>query len=141
MLKSILAFIGLLITTWLLGFFNEYLPSSKQAKLAIENVFENNEPNANKFRLVLCWLDSDHDGKNISNVILDMKDVFKDESPIEIVRSARALGGIGAKGNELEDMQSQAGRIMEDWNADILIGGVVRQPYSSLDLRVFRKYR
>ena len=71
---------------------NQFLPPPQRAWLAIENVFKAKSPlPEQRFRLVLCWLENDGDGRDTRTVA----DAFTSIEGIELVRSACVVSASG----------------------------------------------
>lgn len=129
-----LAAIVVMITglgAWWAGFLNHYLPCPEQVTLAVGNRLRGPaEPAEDRFRVLLCWLESDRDGRSTSNVA----QAFTSIQGIELVRSARVVAASGAADHWREAMRKEARAVLEDWDADLAVVGLVKQPGGALNL-------
>ena len=116
--------------TWLKLFFGQFLPSPQQAWLAITNAFKTKSPRPEqRFRLVLCWLEKDA-GRDTDTV----EDAFADVEGIELVRSARVVAASGAADDWRPAMRKGALAVLETWNADLAVVGLVKDAGKALSL-------
>ena len=78
------AIILAVLPDWLEGFFTQFLQSPQRMQLAIANAFKSKSPMPEqRFRLVLCWLQNDPSGRDMSTV----EEAFIGVEGIELVRS------------------------------------------------------
>ena len=118
-------------TAWLTGFLNQFLPPPQRAWLAIENVFKAKSPlPEQRFRLVLCWLENDGDGRDTRTVA----DAFTSIEGIELVRSACVVSASGAADDWRPAMRKGTIAVLERWNADLAVVGAVKEPGRVLSL-------
>ena len=121
----------LFLTTWLAGFLNEYLWPPEQVTLAIENsLWSEPQRPENRFRVVLCWLENDKSGNDTQIV----EQAFQSVSGIELVRSAHSIRASGAADDWQSAMQEGAAEVLEAWDADLAIVGLVKQSGQVLSL-------
>ena len=127
----VLAAFAAVTLTWLTGFLNPFLPSPDRVTLALANLGSRHlEPAEDRFRVVLTWLDADHTGADTANVAR----TFTGVGGIELVRSARIVTGSGARADWRDAMKTQARTVLNDWNADLAIVGLVKKPSEVLSL-------
>ena len=121
----------LFLTTWWAGFLNEYLLPPEQVALAIANSLSG-EPQRpeDRFRVVLCWLENDKSGDDTQIVA----QAFQSVSGIELVRSASSIRASGAADDWQSAMQGGAAEVLEAWDADLAIVGLVKQSQQVLSL-------
>ena len=111
-----------LFAGWLRGFFNQFVWSPARARLALANSFQVFPvQREDKFRIVLCWLKNDDNGKNTEIV----EAAFSDVRGIKLMRSARIVSGSGAADDWKPVMQRRARAVMSSCGADLAIAGVV----------------
>ena len=121
----------LLLTTWWTGFLNEYLWPPERVVLSIENVLWGPPPQPeDRFRVVLCWLENDKSGDDTQIV----EQAFRSVSGIELVRSALSIRASGAADDWQPAMQEGAADVLEAWDADLAIVGLVKQSRQVLSL-------
>ena len=120
------------IATWLAGFLNQVVPwGPARVRLAIRNLFPGNlERQEDGFRIVLCWLQDDGSGTDTRQV----EDAFSGVRGIKLVRSARVVAASGASDDWRKSMKANAHRVLEDWNADLAIAGLVKKSGEVLSL-------
>ena len=119
------------ITSWAAGFFNQLLPPPSRALLSLENVLRSDSQRPEDgFRVVLSWLEDDSSGKDTKNV----EDAFSGVDGIKLVRSARIVEASGASEHWREEMRQSARMVLEDWNADLAVVGLVKKPGEVLSL-------
>ena len=121
----------LLLTSWWTGVLDEYLWPPEQAVLAIENSLraEPQRPE-DRFRVVLCWLENDKSGDDTQIVA----QAFQSVSGIELVRSAHSIRASGAADDWQSTMQEGAAEVLEAWDADLAIFGLVKKSGEVLSL-------
>ena len=123
--------LGTLIATWLLRFLNRFVPTPKQSSLAIENLFQAKTPvSEDRFCFVLCWLENDCDGDNASIVA----QAFSNIQGVTLVRSARIVKASGAADDWRPAMQRNARNVLERWQADLAVVGLVKESGKALSL-------
>ena len=119
------------ITTWLTGFLNQLVPSPARARLALKNCWGNRPQRAEDgFRVVLCWLGKDNSGHDTETVA----QAFVGIDGISLVRSARIVSATGAADEWRRAMKDSARAILDEWNADLAIVGLVKQSDAVLSL-------
>ena len=120
-----------LITAWAAGSLEPLVPSPARAWLALENTWQ--EPpsrSGDRFRIVLCWLKGDDNGKDTGTV----EEAFSGVNGIELVRSSRVVAAKGAADDWRPVIQERARTVMEDWEADLAIAGLVKRSGEALTL-------
>ena len=123
------AVLAALIATWLLGFLNRFAPSPGRSSLAITNLLRTkSQRSEDRFRFVLCWLENDRSGADTSIVA----QAFSSVPGIALVRSARIVKASGAADDWRPAMQRNARAVLEDWNADLAIIGLVKKSGEAL---------
>ena len=121
----------LFFSTWVMGFLNEYVPSPARTKLGLENIlWSNPQPVEGRFKIVLCWLENDPDGDNTRTV----EQAFTSVKGITLARSARLVVASGAADDWQPAMQEGAVEVVEAWDADLAIVGLVKQSGQVLSL-------
>ena len=116
---------------WLMGFFQQFLPSPQRARLAIANAFKARSPRPEqRFRLALCWLEKDGAGRDTGTVA----EAFTGVEGIELVLSARVVSASGAADDWLPAMRKGALAVLKTWNADLAIVGSVKDSGKALSL-------
>ena len=135
------------LTVWLSGFLNQFLPSPERAWLFAINSLQDNTLSAedrfrfvslrdntlsaeDRFRFVLCWLENDRNGDDTRIVA----QAFSSVQGILLVRSARIVKASGAADAWQLAMQKNATTVLEDWNADLAVVGVVKKSGEVLSL-------
>ena len=119
------------ITTWLTGFLNQLVPSPARTRLALKNCWGNRPQRAEDgFRVVLCWLGKDNSGHDTETVA----QAFVGIDGISLVRSARIVSATGAADEWRRAMKDSARAILDEWNADLAIVGLVKQSDAVLSL-------
>ena len=125
------ALLTALLTTWLSGFFNQFVPSPERSWLAVVNSLRDNTPSAeDRFRFLLCWLENDRNGEDTEIVA----QAFSSVQGILLVRSARIVKASGAADDWQLAMQKNATTVLENWNADLAVVGVVKKSGEVLSL-------
>ena len=120
-----------LISTWLLGFLNVLLPSPERASLAVRNCLGVKSPRSDdRFRFVLCWLKNDRKGKDTDMVA----QAFTSVQGVTLVRSARVAKAPGAADDWRPAMRRNASAVLERWDADLALVGLIKQPGEVLSL-------
>ena len=123
--------LGTLIATWLLGVLNRFVPSPGQSFLAIENLLRaKTRPSEDRFCFVLCWLENDSNGSNTDSVA----QAFTNVEGITLVRSARVVKASGAADDWRPPMQRNARKVLERWQADLAVVGLVKKSGKALSL-------
>lgn len=119
------------IGAWLGGVFNEFVWSPGRTLLGAANLFRaKQEGPEDRFRFVLCWLQNDKDGKDTRIVA----QAFRSIQGVSLVRSAQVVEASGAADDWRPDMLSNARAVLERWNADLAVVGVVKEPGKVLSL-------
>ena len=123
-------FVGVL-AAWLKGFLNQFLPAPQRVWLSIKNLFLTKSPRPEgRFRFVLCWLENDDGGRDTKAVA----EAFSGIGGIELVRSARIVAASGAADDWRPAMREGAREVLDGWNADLAIVGLVKQSGEALNL-------
>ena len=121
---GVLGVIGFVVTTWLAGLLNQFVPSPERTVLAATNAVKRTDSVwGDGFRVVLCWLEEDFHGNNTKIVERAFTTVFG----IDIERSAIVVKGTGAGLDWQVDMRRQAREILEAWQADLVIVGLAKE--------------
>ena len=116
---------------WFLGVLNEFVPSPARTWLAVTNNQSAKQTSSDdQFRLVLCWLQNDRDGNDTSIVA----QAFSNIQGISLFRSARMVTASGAADNWRPALERSARVVLTEWNADLAVVGVVKQPGEVLSL-------
>ena len=127
----IVGIVAATFSAWLMGLFRQFLPSPQQVRLTIANACKVRSPRPEqRFRLVLCWLEKDGAGRDTGTVA----EAFTGTEGIELVRSARAVSAPGAADDWRPAMREGARAVLETWNADLAVVGLVRDPGKALSL-------
>ena len=123
--------VATVIATWLLGTLDQLVPSRGRAWVALKNLRWNKpQPSKDSFRIVLCWLEEDSRGDDTENVAR----AFTSIEGVTLVRSARIVKASGAADDWHETMQENAQAVLEDWNADLAVVGLVKKSKDVLSL-------
>ena len=128
---AVLAILLTTLTTWWIGVLNEYLWPPERVVLSIEN-FLGGKPQRpeDRFRVVLSWLENDKSGDDTATV----EQAFRSVSGIELVRSPFSIRASGAADDWQPAMQEAAAGVLEAWDADLAIVGLVKQSGQVLSL-------
>ena len=119
------------VLAWLNGFLNLWLPSPARTWLAVSNFFDPLQPRRqDRFRIVLCWLEQDPKGDSARNVA----QAFTGLDGIELVRSARMVTASGAGDVWRLTMQKKGRIILQRWDADLAVVGLVKKSSEVLTL-------
>ena len=123
-LSWVVGIILLALGGWLLGVFQQFLPSAPRAVLGIANGIWSPPPppSAERFRFVLTWLRNDHAGTYTQEV----EQNFYQIEGVELFRSAQIVLVSGAADAWQLAVQERASEILDEWNADVAIVGSVR---------------
>ena len=120
-----------IIVAWLKGFLNSFLPAPARAWLAFENSWrDQSQRPEDGFRIVLCWLEDDDSGDDTATVA----QAFQNVHGVRLVRSARIVTASGAGDDWHPAMENSARAVLEDWNADLAIVGLVKRSREALSL-------
>ena len=131
LLKVLAGLAAAFVSAWWAGVFDGYLWGPERVTLWFENVRRGeSQPVEDRFRVVLCWLENDPDGKNMSNVA----QAFTSVEGVELVRSPSSVAASGAADDWREAMKREARSVLEDWDADLAIVGLVKEPGEALSL-------
>ena len=123
-------FVGVL-AAWLKGFLRQFLPPPQRVWLVITNFFEAKPPRLEDgFRFVLCWLENDTSGGGANTV----EQAFSGIECVELVRSARIVKASGAANKWRPAMRKGARRVLDEWNADLAVVGLVKGSGKALSL-------
>lgn len=121
------------VTAWFTGFAEKILPSPQRVRLAANNAISaGNWPTERRFRLVLCWLDDDYSGESTKKVAQALAGI----DGIDVARSAWIVSAQGAGDTWRSAMREQTHRILESWQGDLAIVGLVKVPQQALTLWV-----
>ena len=116
---------------WLTGFLNQYLPGPRRVALALGNLVPNRTPPPeDQFRVTLCWLQNDPKGDSTAHVA----EAFTSITGVALFRSARIVAKLGARSEWLVAMQKEARAVLEEWDADLAIVGLVKKRGSAVNL-------
>ena len=122
---------GVGLVAWWRGFLQEYLPGPKRVVLALKNVLRSKaQASDDRFRIVLCWLANDPHGENTRHV----EEAFTRVEGATLVRSARIVAASGAADDWRPAMQIRARPVLEKWNADLAVVGLVKKSGEALSL-------
>jgi hypothetical protein len=117
------------VSAWWTGVFDGYFWGPEQVTLWLENVRRGeSRPVEDRFRVVLCWLENDPDGKSTSNVA----QAFASVEGVELVRSPSIVAASGAADDWREAMRQEARSVLEESDADLAIVGLVKEPGQAL---------
>ena len=123
-------FVGVL-AAWLMGFLGQFLPPSQWVWLGITNSFETKTPRLEDgFRFVLCWLEDDTSGRDTKTV----EQAFAGIEGVELVRSAHIVKASGAADEWRPAMRKGARKVLDEWNADLAVVGLVKESGEALSL-------
>ena len=119
------------IAAWLMSFL-QFLPPPQQVRLRITNAFQARPPlSETRFRLVLCWLENDHSGRDTGTVA----EAFTGIEGIELVREGSVVSApAGAADDWRPAIQKSAHAVLKEWNADVAVVGSVKDPGKALSL-------
>ena len=120
------------ITAWLTGIPSRFFPVPPPARvrLALRNPWRNLEHPEDTFCIVLCWLENDKTGDDTRHV----ETAFAGIEGIRLIRSARIVTASGAADEWRPTMQQRASTVLADWNADLVIVGMVKKAAETLNL-------
>ena len=119
------------LAAWLKRFFNQFWPPPQWVWLVITNFFETRSPRSERgFRFVLCWLEDDTSGRDTKIV----EQAFSGIKGVELVRSARIVKASGAANEWRLTMRKGARKVLDGWNADLAVVGLVKKPGEALSL-------
>ena len=125
------AVIAGLAIAWLTGFFNQFVPSPGMTWLAGKNLLRMKHGRSeDRFRFVLSWLENDRDGDDTKIVA----QAFSSIQGVTLARSARIVKASGAADDWLPAMQKSARSMLDRWNADLAMVGLVKTPGEVLSL-------
>ena len=117
---SFLLALLVLVLTWITGW--------QQIWLALKNILRDNPRRSREnFRIVLCWLKGDPKGIHAETAV---ESAFRDIGGVELVRSARIVAASGAKDDWQPAMQQKTNKVLENWDADLAIVGLVKEKQS-----------
>ena len=111
-----------LVGAWFLGYLNEFV--ARTGLMTTNFLITKQASSDDRFRLVLCWLQNDRDG-NDTRIVAQ---AFSSIQGVSLVRSARIVTASGAAADWRPAMQRSARAVLTQWNADLAIVGVVKQP-------------
>lgn len=116
--------------SWSAGFLQPLHLYPTRILLALDNVVSDTpQISGNKFRVVVCWVERDFSGE-VSQALALAVDGARG---LTSVRSARTLDAPTGPMGWPKSVQ-QANAIMDDWNADLAIGGLVKSSGNGLTL-------
>ena len=119
------------LAAWLKGFLNQFLPPPQRVWLVITNRFETKPPRPeDRFRFVLCWLEDDTSGRDTKIV----EQAFFGIEGVELVRSARIVKASGAANEWRPAIRKGARKVLDKWNADLAVFGLVKESGKALSL-------
>ena len=117
--------------SWCAGWLNGFVWSPERVLLLLANLGRGSEgPLTDRFRIVLCWLEGDRNGKNTKYVA----QAFTSVEGVKLVRSCRCVEASGAADDWRETVREKARSALEDWDADLALVGLVKQPGEALSL-------
>ena len=129
--KALIALMIFVGGYWSKGFRDEYLPSFNRIILALKNILRRKpQRTQDRFRVVLCWLENDKDGDNTKIVA----SAFTNVEGITLDHSAHIVKASGAADDWQPAMQKSARRVLEIWNADLVLVGTVKKSQEILNL-------
>ena len=119
------------VVAWLKGFLNLLLPSPARTWLALSNLVHAPLPRRqDRFRIVLCWLEQDPNEDSARKVA----QAFTSLDGVELVRSARIVTASGAGDVWRLTMQKKARTVLQRWDADLAVVGLVKKSSEVLTL-------
>ena len=122
--RVVLTAIAAPLISWFAGFLHPFDLSPQRSLLVLANEWQGTPPpSEDGFRIILCWLENDHSGKDAETV----EDAFSDVGGIKLFRSARVVAASGAADDWKPAMQESANAVLDDWNADLAIAGKVME--------------
>ena len=135
LLKQPAAWLGVIfagvLAAWLAGFLGQFLPPPQRAVLGIKNWFKTKPPRLEDgFRFVLCWLEDDTSGRDTKIV----EQAFSGIEGVELVRSERIVKASGAANEWRPAMRKGAREVLDEWNADLAVVGLVKGSGKALSL-------
>ena len=135
LLKELAAWLGailiVVLAAWLKRFFNQFWPPPQWVWLVITNFFETKPPRLEDgFRFVLCWLEDDTSGRDTKIV----ERAFAGIEGVELIRSARIVRASGAADEWRPTMREGARKVLDEWNADLAVIGLVKESRKALSL-------
>ena len=120
-----------LVVVWFSQALVQDVPSPQRLLLRIQNALSATPSRAEgSFRIVLCWLENDWNGKDTRNV----EDAFSGVEGITLVVSDEDITASGAADEWRPAIQRSALAVLEEWNADLAIVGTVKTPGQVLGL-------
>ena len=131
LLSLSLGAIGLVLVTWWTGFTDYILWPPARVVLTIRNVVSEPPPRPeDRFRVVLSWLENDTSGTDTQIV----EQAFQNVSGVELVRSALSIRASGAADDWQLAMREGTADMLEEWDADLAIVGLVKESRQALSL-------
>ena len=135
LLKQLAAWLGVIfagvLAAWLTGVLGQFLPPPPRVWLGLTNSFETKPPRPTEgFRFVLCWLEDDTSGRDTKIV----EQAFAGIKGVELVRSARIVKASGAADEWRPAMRDGAREVLDEWNADLAVVGLVKGSGKTLSL-------
>ena len=133
-----IAILGVVLGAWLKEFINLFLWSPQRVKLLLKNLwldikilFLVRSPNSeDRFRVVLCWLKNDKNGRDTEIV----EDTLSDIGGIELIRHCRIVSASGAADKRRTEMRECIRKILDKRKADLAIFGSVNISRKALSL-------
>ena len=123
--------IGVVVTSWFTGFLGPFVKSPERTRLALANAFADKPAHSeDSFRIVLCWLENDYRGEDTKNVARALTNL----EGIELVRTDEIVSASGAKDAWSNAMKVSARSVLQEWDADLAIVGLVKRPGEVLSL-------
>ena len=130
-LGILLSALAALAGTWLKGFLNPYIPSPARVRLFLKNIATPEpKPSGDRFHLVLCWLANDYSGHDTDTV----ERAFHAVPGVTLRRSSSIVKASGAADDWRPAMLKRARAVLHNWNADLAIVGLVKNPGEVLSL-------
>lgn len=122
---------AMVLSRWSSRFLDEVLPPPARVVLALENFLRGEGQRLeDRFRVVVCWLENDRNGDNTKFV----EPAFVDIEGVTVVRSAREVKASGAGADWPDAMQRHSRSVMQKFNADLAVAGLVKKSGKALSL-------
>ena len=134
--KRSTAWLGAVITAVVIGWLTmipgEFLPPSEQTMLGITNIFKTKSPRPTEgFRFVLCWLEDDNTSGQNTKIV---EQAFSGIEGVELIRDEDIVKASGAANKWRGEMREGARKVLNRWNGDLAIVGLVKVPGKTLSL-------
>ena len=137
--RAVATLIVAFVPAWWAGAFSPYFWGHPQVALWLENVQKGApQPAEDRFRVVVCWLENDPDGDNMRSVRQAFRSVEED---VELVRSPYIVAAAFLTESDWRnDVQKHAALVLEKWDADLAVVGLVDESGKRLSLWFVRRY-